>query len=161
MKLATLTPLLLIVGCATTPRHDAIQLRSMSDSQICITAQQTNKGHPDFDTVSAIYIERVSNGRFTVAQCREHFNNFVMEKAKADGAAFGRAIGGILGTAAAGYAANPRAAPAPVYSAQPTQGLLRLLESESVSGANRYCRYSDGIIVTVSSLTFCPNSIRR
>jgi len=39
--------------------------------------------------------------------------------------------------------------------------LLVFLRSESVSEGNRYCKYSDGYILTIDRLELCPLSIDR
>ena len=37
--------------------------------------------------------------------------------------------------------------------------LMGFLESESVNGMNRYCKYSNGVILTVSAVALCPLSV--
>jgi hypothetical protein len=161
-----LAAVVVLSGCASTPRYEVSQLDRMSDSQICLTARQTENGHPDSPRIWAEYERRVEANRFTRTQCKQHFDYVVAQKSKANSEAFGRALEGIFGAAAEAYAANPRGQRTPpaaytLPSPSTPQGMLRLFESETTIGTNRYCRYNGGIIITVSNLTFCPNSIRQ
>jgi hypothetical protein len=49
---------------------------------------------------------------------------------------------------------HPIAQPAPTMT--PSMGLMGFLQSQSVNGTLRYCRYSNGIINTVNSIDLCP-----
>lgn len=58
-------------------------------------------------------------------------------------------------------ASGPRTL-APQASAQPSPatGIMGVLQSQSVSGTLRYCKYSNAVVNTIGSIDLCPLSIQ-
>jgi hypothetical protein len=53
---------------------------------------------------------------------------------------------------------QPQPIPQPQQVATPPAVIMGFLQGQSVSGALRYCRYSNGVVSTVSVAAFCPMS---
>lgn len=64
----------------------------------------------------------------------------------------------LLGAAAALMQAGaPRMLPQqPSMQLPPATGMMGFLQSQSVNGMLRYCRYSNGVVNTINSMNLCP-----
>jgi hypothetical protein len=66
----------------------------------------------------------------------------------------------ILATAAQLLQASAPRTLAPAPSPVPNGGMTGFLQSQSVNGFLRYCRYSNGVVNTINSINLCPLSIQ-
>lgn len=63
-----------------------------------------------------------------------------------------------LAAAAQYFQANAQRSPVttPAAATVPAAGLIGFLQSQSVNGFLRYCRYSNGVVNTINSVELCP-----
>jgi hypothetical protein len=62
----------------------------------------------------------------------------------------------IVATAQLMQASQPQVLAHPIPAISPTGGVVGFLQNQSVNGMLRYCRYSNGVVVTISSVSLCP-----
>jgi hypothetical protein len=146
-----------LVGCASGPPvYSPQQVRSLGDKELCLSGLGLTPNHPSFRSIEDEYQRRLQAKRFTHEQCKSAQE----AKRKSDQAEFNAAASALLSPTAEAYAAG-KLTPRPTYTPAAERKTTVYLQNQWTNNTNRYCAYSYGHVITLSTTEICPQWVSK
>jgi hypothetical protein len=137
MKKLVIVIAMLLSGCALTPEQVAERAHKKTNAELCMALIR----YPQYsDGINAELAQRGHMCDVELAKAQVQYQKQSSDALLATGAQ--------LMQASVPHTLTPAAAPASIIPGN--------LQSQSTSGALRYCKYSNGVVNTINIVNLCP-----